>query len=501
MRQHHHPLCSIIYRRRWTLICCLILAIFILTLARVEIYSSTAEDGGLIFKCKQLLRFGVRDRKNLVAQSNGIETPPSRKNSVGSNIPVAHLSKMTRNGTIYKPIYVGDDEIKDVIKFAQETPLGQSRRNYKNMSTLASILELQKREKMSALRKFQLNIGQYDLYREDDPLIPEILKELRTLQIESSEQHQKGTQFKLIITFKNGGNALFKPMRFPREVGTWDNHYYFSDFERHYSEIASFHLDRILGFRRAVPVTGRYLNIRQDIMNKTSESVESTIFVSPADNLCIVGECKYYCVTGHAICGNPDKVEGSFAAYLAPFDDFPITRFYSPYRRSYSKRKKAKWEKNPYYCEEKVLTKSKYNSGRLLLDMIDMYIFDFLTGNMDRHHLEYFQLIEPEPYLIHLDHGRGFGRAHYDDMSILTPLIQCCYIRLSTLKTLVSLHLGPQKLSDKMRNALSDDPAAPVLLHNHLEAMDRRIKVILREVERCVEQKEGVDEVVTDDGF
>lgn len=168
---------------------------------------------------------------------------------------------------------------------------------------------------------------------------------------------------------------------------------------------------RILGFRRAVPVTGRHISIAHDVNGKTSEIVQKTIFKSPgsesfrfiwikfknskyewmnligfwqllgtANNLCMVGDCKYYCDTGHAICGHPDEVEGSFAAYLPSFDDFPLTRFYSPYRRSYSKRKIAKWENNSRYCEEKVLPKSKYNEGRLFLDMIDMYIFDFLTG-------------------------------------------------------------------------------------------------------------------------
>ncbi|KAG1670786.1 Extracellular serine/threonine protein [Nymphon striatum] len=291
---------------------------------------------------------------------------------------------------------------------------------------------------------------------------------------------------------------MFKPMRFPREVGTWENHFYFSDFERHYSEIASFHLDRILGFRRAVPVTGRYISIAHDVNEKTSETVQKTIFKSPANSLCMVGDCKYYCDTGHAICGHPDEVEGSFAAYLPSFDDFPITRFFSPYRRSYSKRKKAKWEDYPKYCEEKVLPKSKYNEGRLFLDMIDMYIFDFLTGNMDRHHMEYFSMVEPEPYLIHLDHGRGFGKTNHDDLSILTPLIQCCFIRLSTLKTLVSFYDGPS-LSERMRKAMQNDPAAPVLLESHLLALDRRVKVILKHVQKCAKEKSGM--VITDDGY
>lgn len=101
----------------------------------------------------------------------------------------------------------------------------------------------------------------------------------------------------------------------------------------------------MLGFRRAMPVSGRLVNITSELMAQvTATELLKTFFVSPDKNVCFHGQCSYYCDTSHAICGSPDMLEGSFAAYLPPQNSLERKTWRHPWRRSYHKRKKAKWE-------------------------------------------------------------------------------------------------------------------------------------------------------------
>ncbi|XP_014213674.1 extracellular serine/threonine protein CG31145 isoform X2 [Copidosoma floridanum] len=276
-------------------------------------------------------------------------------------------------------------------------------------------------------------------------------------------------------------------MGFPRDTQTLPNHFYFTDFERHHAEIAAFHLDRLLGFRRGMPVTGRKLNITAEIYQVTDGDILKTFFVSPAGNLCFHGKCTYYCDTSHAICGDPDTLEGSFAAFLPDKKLIPRKIWRHPWRRSYHKRNKAAWETDSDYCAS-VKKHPPYDEGRRLLDLIDMSVFDFLTGNMDRHHYETFKIFGNDTFTLHLDNGRGFGKPYQDEISCLSPLLQCCMIRQSTLATLLRYHNGPVRLSNAMRESLAKDPVAPVLWEPHLEALDRRIPIILEAVRKCIER-------------
>ncbi|GAB6029056.1 hypothetical protein CHUAL_004842 [Chamberlinius hualienensis] len=365
--------------------------------------------------------------------------------------------------------------------------------------TIGEILSVHISDNITNWEKFQLNIRRNELYSLDDTTVDQLLMDMSTMKIVHVAQKESGTQLKLIIDFENGGQALFKPMRFNRDQETLPDHFYFTDFERHNAEIASFHLDRILGFRRAPPVVGRVINITSEIY-EMAEGYEflKTFFISPAGNICFHGKCSYYCDTSHAICGHPDLVEGSFAAFLPSPPTVSRKAWRHPYRRSYHKRKKALWETDSNYC--KLIQKQPmYHKGRRLLDLMDMAIFDFIIGNMDRHHYELFTVFN-DSVTLHIDHGRAFGKANHDEMSILAPFYQCCLIRQSTLKRLMVLHTSPTKLSGLVEQSLQNDPVSPVLTRPHLKALDRRLSIVLSVVRDCVNKvKSEYRQVIIDD--
>ncbi|XP_076841231.1 extracellular serine/threonine protein kinase FAM20C [Brachyhypopomus gauderio] len=343
--------------------------------------------------------------------------------------------------------------------------------------------------------RFHLGISRWQLYQHGDANVAVLLQQMATNRIVSAVQKTGGTQMKLVMTFPNYGQALFKPMKQERLEETNVNLFYFSDFERHNAEIAAFHLDRILGFRRIPPVVGRLIDVIKDIKDVTTDhKLARTFFTSPVGNTCFYGQCSYYCSTEHAVCGRPRTLEGSLAAMLPDLSLSPRRSWRNPWRRSYSRSKLALWETTPTYCNS-VKKTPPYDQGTRLVDLIDMTILDFLQSNMDRHHYETFEIFGNNTFLIHLDNGRAFGRYSKDEPSILTPLVQCCRIRRSTLMRLRLLSLPEYRLSDVMRASLSRDPlavVAPVLAEHHLAALNRRLATVLHAVQRCLLQHTDV---------
>uniref|UniRef100_A0A8C7JC85 Family with sequence similarity 20 member C, like n=1 Tax=Oncorhynchus kisutch TaxID=8019 RepID=A0A8C7JC85_ONCKI len=355
--------------------------------------------------------------------------------------------------------------------------------------------------------RFHLGISRWQLYPHLDPNMAPLAQQLSTHRIVSAVQKSGGTQLKLVMSFPNYGQAILKPMKQERDEETNFNLYYFSDFERHNAEIAAFHLDRVLGYRRIPPAVGRLVDVVTEIKDITTDhKLARTFFTSPVNNVCFYGQCSYYCSTEHAVCGRPQNLEASLAMMLPDTSLATRRSWRSPWKRSYSRSKLAVWEKDPDYCDT-VKKTPPYNKGTRLVDLIDMTILDFLMGNMDRHHYETFEKFGNNTFLLHLDNGRAFGRHSTDEPSILTPLEQCCRIRRSTLLHLRLLSLPQYRLSDVMRDSLSHDPlfsVAPLLSELHLSALDRRLVTVLQTVSRCQERQrsrhgEGDDDVIYDD--
>lgn len=92
-----------------------------------------------------------------------------------------------------------------------------------------------------------------------------------------------------------------------------------------------------------------------------------------------------------------------------------------------------------------------------------------------------------------------FGKSLFDDMSILKPVSQCCLIRLSTLTKLLRFE-QEKKLSDVLLESMSRDKLHPVLTHAHLAALDRRVRIVLRTVSQCIEERKNYQLVIVDDG-
>ncbi|KAM5125030.1 pseudokinase FAM20A isoform 2-T2 [Mantella aurantiaca] len=243
---------------------------------------------------------------------------------------------------------------------------------------------------------------------------------------------------------------------------------------------------RILDFRRVPPVAGRLVNVSSEILEVTSNAdLESVFFVSPANNVCFFAKCLYMCKTEYAVCGTPHTLEGSLSTFLPSLSFAPRLSVPSPWIRSYTFTGKEEWEVNPAYCDS-IRQLPPYSNPQRLLNLMDMAVFDFLMGNMDRHHYEIFTKFGDEGFLLHLDNARGFGRHSHDEMTILAPLYQCCMLKEDTWQRLNLLAQPEYRLSDVMRESLSRDVISPVLSDPHLHALDRRLETLLRVVTRCI---------------
>ncbi|KAJ8036778.1 Extracellular serine/threonine protein kinase FAM20C [Holothuria leucospilota] len=405
---------------------------------------------------------------------------------------------------------------------------------------------------------FYQDINRYQLYSYNNTaLLDSLFTYLQDSPMKICQQMPGGTQIKLNITFFDGGQGLMKP---------W----------------------RILDFRRVPPVTGRIFNITSEIKPTANDKdLKKSFFTSPANNTCFITHCLQYCeISKTPVCGQPDMVEGSVCTFLPKWREARRKVWANPWKQSYTRtQRNAPWEKDPTYCQSVVMKDPLYQTGRRMLDVIDLTIFDFFIGNLDRHSYNTFKMFGNFTSLLLFDHGRadkcieGIGNPvveaarsintevtqqtqgtlnekngnpvveaarsintevtqqtqgtlneknairqvfgfliqvrvicgvpreyetlpdHYffADIERHTAEIAAFHldrIRRSTYERLLILNRQEYLLGDVMRESLSMDPIAPVLYEPHYEALNRRLRIVLEHIDRCLAKAQSPEDVL-----
>ncbi|XP_022080840.1 extracellular serine/threonine protein kinase FAM20C-like [Acanthaster planci] len=286
-------------------------------------------------------------------------------------------------------------------------------------------------------QQFCRDINQDALYSEDAQYMDDLLRDLATVKIVNASQFSGGTQLKLDLRLADGNRVIAKPMRLPRDyVYKYDHEEpFWLDPERHNAEIASFHLDRLLGFRRVPPCSGRHVNLKEEILKMTDDTnLLSTVFKNSKH--------------------------------------WKLSRF------------SRRW-KEENICLD-LLKDPVWLEGRYLLDLIEQGIFDFFLRNYDRHHYTQLRQYRKSSCVIHVDNGKGFGNPLVDDDTFLAPVYQCCKLRRSTYLRLKELARPKSRLGHLLKSSMSRDPIAPVVTEDHMRAMDRRLQTVLNTINKCI---------------
>ncbi|KAL8574021.1 hypothetical protein ACOMHN_065996 [Nucella lapillus] len=159
----------------------------------------------------------------------------------------------------------------------------------------------------------------------------------------------------------------------------------------------------------------------------------------------------------------------------------PLKEGRNPWREGYREKLIARLDKEEEeeggeeggdYCSIVQQTPPFENNTHLLLELIDTTIFDYLTGNADRHHFDVIAHAH-QGMMVMLDNGKRVRQLTWQRLRLLRGGI----------------------LSGVLREVLREEPLHPVLTDQHLQALDRRLNKILTEIQSCL-QRFGEDHVL-----
>ncbi|MGH0157535.1 UNVERIFIED_CONTAM: hypothetical protein FKN15_044800 [Acipenser sinensis] len=385
-------------------------------------------------------------------------------------------------------------------------------------------------------------VGPREVYPDETPELGAVLSAMATGRVERADVGYKGTQLKALLVLEGGQKVVFKPRRYSRDHVVEGEPY--AGYDRHNAEVAAFHLDRILGFRRAPLVVGRFMNLRTEIKPVATDQLLSTFLVQGEGAACfslVLGGCVengdpgFSLVLGGCVengdpgfslvlggCvenGDPGFslvlggcVENEDLGFSLVLGGCNNTCFYG----------------KCYYCRE---SEPACAEGEVMEGSVTLWLPDVWPLQKHRHpwgrtyregklaRWEYDEsycdaVMKTAPYdsgprLLDVIDTAIFDylignadRHHYESFqddagaSMLILLDNAKRVRVSTWNRLTLLRNGA--LSAAMRAATAHDPLHPILSEPHLSALDRRLESVLTTVRQCVETQ-GAESVLTED--
>lgn len=274
---------------------------------------------------------------------------------------------------------------------------------------------------------------------------------LAVAPVEDVELGKGGRSVSFRVTLADGTIGYFKPEQ------TFAAHWY--------AELAAYYIDRALGLRRVPPVIGRRIPWSKLKAHAEQSGHADEVVVQPDGT---VRGAFVWWVPERLVPIDPPR---GWEAWLS-IDPPPAV---SPFQRA------GRWRRARARAEAEGAPSLPGRvpppaRAELAAELADLVLFDFLIDNADRWGGNFTNVRTrgADGPLVFLDNAGGFHRGREPDARALAQLHTVQRMRKSTIEALRSLRI------EELREAMAEDPLAPVLDDVHFRQLRERRQLILR---------------------
>lgn len=273
----------------------------------------------------------------------------------------------------------------------------------------------------------------------DVQLDGEWIARMAAAEIAEITPNKGGSSVSMRVRFKDGKKAALKPEQTGRPTDPR-------------SEIAAYHVDRLLGFGRTAAVVGRRFDMDEVRAALVASKAESAFLDRLEKLVAKDGKVDAALIAWHTA---PLVEEETAPAWIAPLDS----------KAGVPKEEIAK-----------------------LAEWSDLVVFDFLVDNPDRYSGGNILRLDRSGPIVFLDQGAAFGKGRLAaGLTLKDKLEKVCRFRPQTLAVLARVG-GAAKdgsFGAQLKKSLAKDPIAPVLDDAQLAGEDERVRALAAHVKAC----------------